>query len=60
KDQLFLTYPAMHQSFYGDYFTNPSRFIDDLPEDLLEPWMLVEEQDKPLLEGGEGSQLTDG
>lgn len=60
KDQLFLTYPAMHQSFYGDYFTNPSRFIDGMPENLLEPWMLVEEPDKRALEEGENSELTDG
>lgn len=51
QDQLFLTYPAMHQSFYGDYFTNPSRFIKDLPDSLLEPWMLVEEQEKSSIEG---------
>jgi len=59
KDQLFLTYPAMHQSFYGDYFTNPSRFINDLPEDLLEPWMLVEEQDQQALEQGKDGELIE-
>lgn len=60
KDQLFLTYPAMHQSFYGDYFTNPSRFIDDLPETLLEPWMLVEEPNSSAIEERDDKQLTDG
>lgn len=62
KDQLFLTYPAMHQSFYGDYFTNPSRFIEDLPDDVLEPWMLVEENESSgaYLNDGENQQLTDG
>ncbi|WP_340103127.1 ATP-dependent helicase [Rhodohalobacter sp. 8-1] len=60
KDQLFLTYPAMHQSFYGDYFTNPSRFIEDIPDTLLEPWMLVEEPEQPAIEDGIDTQLTDG
>ena len=61
KDQLFLTYPAMHQSFYGDYFTNPSRFIEDLPDDVLEPWMLVEENESSgaYLDESENQQLTD-
>jgi len=53
KDQLFLTYPAMHQGAYGDYFTNPTRFLDDIPEDVLEPWMLVEESESPALKQGE-------
>lgn len=43
KDQLFLTYPALFQSHYGDYFTNPSRFIEDISDKLLEPWVLIEE-----------------
>jgi DNA helicase-2/ATP-dependent DNA helicase PcrA len=60
KDQLFLTYPAMHQSFYGDYFTNPSRFIEDLPETLLEPWMLVEEHEQPGIEEGGSTQYIEG
>lgn len=61
KDQLFLTYPAMHQSFYGDYFTNPSRFIEELPDDVLEPWMLVEENESSgaYLDESENQQLTD-
>lgn len=60
KDQLFLTYPAMHQSFYGDYFTNPSRFIEDLPETLLEPWMLIEESKPSAIEDSNNKQLHDG
>ncbi len=58
KDQLFLTYPAMHQGAYGDYFTNPSRFVEDIPESMLEPWMLVEENSS-LEEGGESPKLLD-
>lgn len=60
QDQLFLTYPALHQSFYGDYFTNPSRFIEDLPESLLEQWMLVEEPESPAIDDGDSSKLIEG
>lgn len=53
KDSLFLTYPALFQSRYGDYFSNPSRFIEEIPKNELEPWLLVEEkQDKNLLSPG--------
>jgi len=44
KDQLFFTYPVLHQGGYGDYFTNPSRFIEDLRDELMEPWILIEEE----------------
>jgi DNA helicase-2/ATP-dependent DNA helicase PcrA len=58
KDQLFITYPAMFQSHYGDYFTNPSRFLEDLPENCLEQWLLIEEHhdesDSPIQ-----NQITD-
>jgi DNA helicase II / ATP-dependent DNA helicase PcrA len=43
KEQLFITYPALFQSRYGDYFSNPCRFIEEISENLLEPWLLVEE-----------------
>lgn len=46
KEQLFITYPALFQSRYGDYFTNPSRFIEDIEKDYLEPWLLVEESEE--------------
>ncbi|MCC5942566.1 MAG: ATP-dependent helicase [Balneolaceae bacterium] len=52
KEQLFLTYPALFQSRYGDYFSNPSRFIKDISEKLLEPWLLVEEPEQEKLESG--------
>lgn len=45
KEKLFITYPALFQSRYGDYFTNPSRFIEDIEKDYLEPWLLVEESE---------------
>lgn len=53
KDQLFITYPALFQSRFGDYFTNPSRFIENLQDNVLEPWLLVEEQNNRQI--GEGS-----
>ena len=56
KEQLFLTYPAMFQSRFGDYFSNPSRFIKDISEQLLEPWLLVEETESPQLGEGEGGK----
>ncbi len=43
RDQLYFTYPALYQGGYGDYFTNPSRFIEELDDTLMEPWLLVEE-----------------
>ncbi|WP_069131381.1 ATP-dependent helicase [Rhodohalobacter halophilus] len=58
KENLFITYPALFQSRYGDYFSNPSRFIENISDDLMEPWLLVEEQNsvqKQIEE--EGAQL---
>ncbi|MGM0589131.1 MAG: ATP-dependent helicase [Bacteroidota bacterium] len=43
QEHLFLTYPVTHQTVYGDYLTNPSRFITEIEEEILEPWLLVEE-----------------
>lgn len=46
KSMLYMSYPALSQSAYGDYFTKPSRFIEDLDTHLVEEWMLVEEQNE--------------
>ncbi|PKD44545.1 ATP-dependent helicase [Rhodohalobacter barkolensis] len=54
KEQLFITYPALFQSRYGDYFSNPSRFIDELSDELIEPWLLVEDN-----EASQQSQIED-
>lgn len=49
-DQLFISYPTIQYRRYdGQYFANPSRFIADVPEHLLEPWTLVEES-RPALD----------
>lgn len=55
KEQLYITYPAIHQGGYGDYFTNPSRFIEELPNDLMESWLLIEEKSTDT-----NRQLNDG
>ncbi len=52
KEQLFFTYPALFQSRYGDYFSNPSRFVKDISEKLLEPWLLIEEHERGELNTG--------
>jgi DNA helicase II / ATP-dependent DNA helicase PcrA len=39
KDDLYLTCPEMRlNASYGDAFLNPSPFLGEIPEDLLETW----------------------
>lgn len=39
RDELYLTYPSMRLGAgYGDMWQQPSRFLEEIPEDLLEPW----------------------
>lgn len=39
KDELYLIYPLIyHQARDGDILQRPSRFIADLPSDLMEEW----------------------
>jgi DNA helicase-2/ATP-dependent DNA helicase PcrA len=39
KDELYITYPEMRfNSGYGEAFQRPSRFLSEIPEDLLETW----------------------
>ena len=46
ETNLFVSYPTVqYQRRSGDYFTNPSRFLADVPEKLLEPWTLAEDED---------------
>lgn len=41
--RLFVVYPMVqHQARAGDFVTRVSRFLDDLPEGLLEAWTLAE------------------
>jgi DNA helicase-2/ATP-dependent DNA helicase PcrA len=44
ENALFVSYPVVqHQRRAGEFFTEPSRFLQDVPEQLLEPWALVED-----------------
>ena len=39
KDELYLTYPELRlNAGYGDNFQRPSRFLSELPENLMEVW----------------------
>ena len=42
RERLFITYPVTKEGSYGDFFSNPSRFIQHVPEKVLEPWLLEE------------------
>ena len=44
RERLFVTYPVTKESSFGDYFSNPSRFLNGISEKVLEPWLLEEEQ----------------
>lgn len=49
-DHLYISYPVLQNNSYGDYFSNPSRFLSEINEHYLEPWILVEEpSDTPQL-----------
>lgn len=50
KMNLYISYPVIQNTSYGEYFSNPSRFINDINEKLLEPWILVEETENEELE----------
>lgn len=49
RERLFISYPVTKESSYGEYFSNPSRFLEDIPENVLETWKLVEEPDQKRL-----------
>jgi len=41
RDELYLTYPHMRLSGgYGDVFQRPSRFLQEIPNELLEDWQV--------------------
>ncbi|PEN13079.1 ATP-dependent DNA helicase [Longibacter salinarum] len=66
EDNLFISYPmTQYRRYQGEYMTDPSRFIVDVPEDTLEPVQLVEEteaqeDDQPLLGGDTPAALGSG
>ncbi len=44
EENLFISYPILqYRRFQGQYLSKPSRFIQDVPETLLEEMQLVEE-----------------
>ena len=41
RDELYLTYPHMRlNAGYGDMFQRPSRFLKEIPSDLIEDWQI--------------------
>ena len=41
RDELYLAYPQMRLSGgYGDVFQRPSRFLQEIPDDLIEDWQV--------------------
>ncbi len=45
---LFVSYPTVQRGRRaGDFFTSPSRFLANVPERLLEPWTLAEDEETP-------------
>lgn len=42
EDELYLTYPYMRlNAGYGDMFQRPSRFLSEVPENLVEKWEIA-------------------
>ncbi len=53
EENLFISYPMLqYRRYQGEYLARPSRFLDGVPEALLEPWQLVEDAAPPLLTDG--------
>jgi DNA helicase-2/ATP-dependent DNA helicase PcrA len=45
KDELYLTYPHMRlNAGYGDMFQRPSRFLKEIPTNLVEDWQIRRSQ----------------
>ena len=42
RNELYLSYPLMRASFgdHGDMMQQPSRFLAEIPADLVEQWNL--------------------
>jgi DNA helicase II / ATP-dependent DNA helicase PcrA len=54
---LFVTYPSVRYRRGGDYFANPSRFLQSIPDALLETWSLVEGEEQTALPEAERPAL---
>ncbi|MEM0962380.1 MAG: ATP-dependent helicase [Bacteroidota bacterium] len=63
ETELYTSYPLVqYRRGTGQFMTEPSRFLSGLPESLLEPWSLVEEESTSSSEHTheEPRQLGDG
>lgn len=61
EENLFISYPIVqYRRGRGEYLTDPSRFIANVPEKILEPVELVEESAPAALEGEAPKQLEAG
>jgi len=61
EENVFISYPmTQYRRSYGEYMTDPSRFVEDVPEDVLEPVQLVEEDAAEELEQSEASDALPG
>jgi DNA helicase-2/ATP-dependent DNA helicase PcrA len=45
EENLYISYPTVQYQRSGNYFASPSRFVEDIPDDVLEPVQLVEASD---------------
>lgn len=61
EENLFISYPILqYRRFQGQYMPEPSRFIQGVPERLLEEMQLVEEEaSSRALPSGEAAQLPE-
>ncbi len=57
RNMLYYCYPTIAQSSFGDYFTQPSRFILEIESKNLEGWMLEEERTLSLSKENIGKEL---
>ena len=54
ESHLYITYPVLqYRRHQGEILSKPSRFVDNVPQRLLEPWSLVE--DTPPSEASDSS-----
>ena len=50
EENLYISYPmTQYRRFRGEYFSRPSRFLEEISDQVLEPWTLVEEGKRPAL-----------
>jgi len=50
KDELYLTYPLVYAGYEGEILMKPSRFLEELPEEIYEKWEIEEEKNEILNE----------